>query len=77
MHNFASLEIRVEEMNDHSWVVPTNSLDQFIGWPEEYTDETHAVTRTTSFSSLISVYLPYWFSCICFMRSTLLLFATT
>jgi len=70
VHYLTSFELGVVEVDDTSRFSSANSHSEKVHQAKN-TTETHALTRTTSFSSVISVYLPCSFCCISLTRSIL------
>ena len=70
VHNLTPLEFGVIEVNHASWFMSRDG-DYSLNVQFEEVAKTYALTRTTSFSSVISVYFPCSFSFICFTLSIL------
>lgn len=70
IHDLTSFELGMIEMHHTSLFTP-NSHSCLIWYLKIRSILTYALTRTTSFSSMISVYWPCSFSLICFTRSIL------
>ena len=70
VHNLTPLEFGVIEVNHASWFMPRDE-SYSLNVQFKKVEKTYALTRTTSFSSVISVYFPCSFSFICFTLSIL------